>query len=227
MCLHLSSHSSGSSISITNKGYGLYGCLHNPLGVDNSIVSIIDRLNQAFSRNYTKSDLFPTVLFGDIYSADRNLATAFIAGRCAPFTHLQAAPSPPLPTVSASSSLIRLSKPRIPPFGSCSPIPRTARRCRRRSPAPAFPPRLSVSIISAETITSSTTPMPAWVPRESHTAPASSPAAISSRRRTPRTEQLRPCWTLTEHPLSRRVPFPPSSAGSTGARRSYWRRRDW
>ncbi|KAK8812071.1 hypothetical protein WA538_000703 [Blastocystis sp. DL] len=79
----------GSSISITNKGYGLCGCLHNPLGVDNSIVSIIDRLNQAFSRNYTKSDLFPTVLFGDIYSADRNLATiAPMSGRCAPFTHL-------------------------------------------------------------------------------------------------------------------------------------------
>ena len=27
--------------------------------------------------------------------------------------------------------------------------------------------------------------------------------------------------------VSRRVPFPPSSAGSTGARQSYWRRRDW
>ena len=55
--------------------------MHNPLGVDNDVVSYTDRMNQVFFRNYTKADLFPTILFGDIYSDDRIQATAFIAGR--------------------------------------------------------------------------------------------------------------------------------------------------
>ena len=74
----------GTSIAITNQGYGLYSCYNNHLAVDTNLNYFADHSDHYFSKDYSRAELFPAILFGDIYSSDPIQATAYIAGSTEP-----------------------------------------------------------------------------------------------------------------------------------------------
>lgn len=74
----------GTSIAVTEQGYGLYSCFNNHLAVDTNLNYFADRSDHYFSKDYSRAELFPAILFGDIYSSDPIQATAYIAGSTEP-----------------------------------------------------------------------------------------------------------------------------------------------
>lgn len=86
----------GDSLSISEKGIGIYSCLRNPDDINTNVVDFSDMIESNYPVDYSKADLFPmygfdfllfilfSLLFGDIYSSQAYDSLSSIAGNTNP-----------------------------------------------------------------------------------------------------------------------------------------------
>lgn len=53
----------GDSLSITDKGIGIYSCLRNPDDINTNVIDFSDMIDSNYPIDYSKADLFPVYAF--------------------------------------------------------------------------------------------------------------------------------------------------------------------